>query len=455
MDLVVHFQKIPTIFEQLTVNQSTRIQNSTGLFQRNFIIDVTDQRLSLKLTMRRFSGATDFCKYGGLRIFNHVNTARKRTAPTVTAYVPFNKSKHNVNDYFFKNSIFFPICTNDSFIFKRRFYMSIGRTYLIFYSYNNMFNIDVTLNVYPSIYIALFNIVENYCDLQTTDLYIFSGFYINCKILLIKFSPKVPFIVQFSGDSFISLEYSYGTEIDVVWPGRMDIEIYEDHRHIEAYNRAYHLCKTNAFLRIKGILGITIVQLNGSKALRRITHAESMIIHRSLHECSELHDNSYSIVFTPTVGDTRCVSSYMDYKTELFSRPSDIKLNYLTLSKTCTFLDLTIRRGDYSLYIMEAFYHIPLKDNWIYYYLIINEACNRHSGIGVALVTIDSNYKGAYYFQFPRMKSQFIFYDFGIIRFLYIHFDSLMHGCKAHVEIISTPSGKGPSLGNNLAYFKV
>ena len=457
MDLVVHFQKIPTIFEPLTVNQSTRIQNSTGLFQRNFIIDVTDQRLSLKLIVKRFSGATDFCKYGGLRMFNHVEMALKRTSNIVTAYIPFNKSKHNFNESFFKNSISFPICTNDSFVFKRRFHMDIGRTYLIFYSYNNMFNIDVTLNVYPSINIALFNIDENYCDEQRIDLYMFSGFYIDCKIMLIKFSRKEPFIVQFSGDSFIPLEDSYRADAEIVWPGRMGMEIYEDHRHTEAYNTANHLCKTNAFLRIKGTLGITNVQLNGSKASRRISHAESMIIHRSLHECIELHDNSYSIVFTPTRGDTRCVSSYIDYKTKLFSRTSDIKLNNLTLSKACTFLDLTIISGIYVLYIMETFYHLPLRDNWNYYYLTINEACNRRSGVRVSLVTIDSRYKGIYYFQFPRMKSQFIFHDFGIIRFLYFHIDSLLQGCKAYmyIEIISTPSAKGHTFVNNRAHFKV
>ena len=457
MHLVVHFQKIPTNFEPLNVNQSTKIQNSTGVFQQNFFIDVTDKRLSLKLTVRRFSGATDFCKYGGLYMFNHIDMALKTTAKSVTAYIPFNKSKHKFNKSLLKKTILFPICTNDSFIFKRRFHLDIGRTYLIFYSYNNMFNIDVTLDVYPSIYVALFNIDENYCDAQTIDLFMFADFYINCNMLLIKLLHKVPFIVQFSGDSFIRLEDSYRTDTDFVWPGRMGMEIYEDHRHIEAYNTENHLCKTNAFLRVTDTLGITDVLLNGSKTERRIAHAEYLMIHRSLHECSELHDNSYSIVLTPTVGDTRCVSSYIDYKTKLYSRTSDNKLNYLTLTKTCTFLDLTIIRGIYKLYIMEAFYHLPLEDNWNYYYVIINEACNQRSGIAVSLVTIDSRYKGIYYFQFPRMKSQFIFRDFGIIRLLYFHIGSLLKGCKAYIEIISTPSAKGHTFVNNIhaGYFKV
>ena len=443
MDLVVNFQKKPTIFEPLTVNQSTRIQNSTGIFQRNFIINVTDQRLSLKLTVRRFSGATDFCKYGGLRMFNHVDMAVEPNVNKHTAYIPFDKSKHNFNDALLEKSVYFPICTNDSFIFKSRFHMDIGRTYLIFYSYNNMFNIDVTLDIYPSIYIALFNIDENYCDARLIELYMFPDFYINCKTLLIKFSRKVPFIVQFSGDSFIPLKDSYREDTEFIWPGRMAIEVYDDQRNIEAYKTANHLCKTNSFLRITGTLGITKVPLNGSRAARRIPHAESLIIYRSFHECIELPDNSYSIVFTPTVGDTRCVSSYMDYKTKIFSRTSDFKLNYLTLTKTCTFLDLTIIRGVYVLYIMEAFYHLPLGDNWIYYYLNFNEACNRRSGIGVSLVTIDSRHTGVFYFQFPRMKSQFVFHDFGIIRFLYFHIGSFLQGCKANVEIISTPSAKG------------
>ena len=451
LDLVVHFQKIPTIFEPLTVNQSTRIRNSTGIFQRNFIIDATDQRLSLKLTVRRFSGATDFCKYGGLRMFHHIDMAVETTRKSKVAFIPFNKSKHPFSEYSFRKSVYFTICTNDSFIFKRRFHMDTGRSYLIFYSYNNMFNIDVTLNVYPSIYIALFNIHENYCVQHLIQWYMYPDFYINCEILLIKFSHKLPFIVQFSGDSFIPHEDSYSTHTDFAWPGRMGVKIYEDHRHIKAYNGANHLCKTNAVLRITGNLGITNVQLNGSKAERRITHAESLIIHHSLHECIELHDNSYSIVFTPTVGDTRCVSSYIDYKTKLFSRTSE--QNYLTLSKICTFIDLTIIRGVYVLYIMEAFYNLPSGDNWIYYYVTINEACNRRSGIGVSLVTLVARYTGVYYFQFPRMTSQFIFHDFGFIRFLYFHIGSLLQGCKAYVEIISTPSVKGSV--NNTANFKV
>ena len=455
MDLVVHFQKIPTIFEPLTVNQSTRIQNLTGIFQRNFIIDVTDQRLSLKFTVRRFSGVTDFCKYGGLSMFNHVDMAVEPNVKKHIAHIPFDKSKHNVNESLLQNAVYFPICTNDSFIFKSRFHMDLGQTYLIFYSYNNMFTIDVTLDIYPSIYIALFNIDENYCDAQMIELYKFSDFYINCEMLLIKFLRKVPFIVQFSGDSFIPLKDSYRKDPDFLWPGRMAIEVYDDQRNIEAYNTDNHLCKTNAFLRIKGTLGITNVQLNGSRTTRRITHAESLIIHRSFYECIELHDTSYSIAFNPTVGDTRCVSSYMNYNTKLFSSTFVNKLKYLTLTKPCTFLDLTITRGNYVLYIMEAFYQSPVADNWIYYYLKLNEDCNRRSGIGVSLVTMDARYTGVFYFQFPRMKSQFVFYDFGMIRFLYFHIDSFLQGCKAIVEIISTPSAKGHTVVKEVASFKV
>ena len=104
---------------------------------------------------------------------------------------------------------------------------------------------------------------------------------------------------------------------------------------------------------------------------------------------------------------------------------------------------------------MEAFYHSPVADNWIYYYLSLNEACNRRSGIGVSLVTIDARHTGVFYFQFPRMKSQFVFYDFGIIRFLYFHIDSFLQGCKANVEIISTPSAKGHTVVKEVASFKV
>ena len=456
MNLVIRFKSIPNDFESLSVNQSVRVNSSPGIFQRNIVIDATDTPLSLMLTVQKFTGATDSCNYGGLRMYHHVSMAVTDTDNETTAYIPYNNSKHQSYKKVSKTSDYLPICTNDSFMFNRKFHLDIGRTTLIFFSYNSMFNIDVTLTVYQSMTIALYNIETYYCHNSSIHKYIFNGFYIYCPLVVVQLTKNVPFILQWSSSANSEEPIDIGST-NLLWPDRMDMTIYHDNRHIEAtYKNAKgyaQICKPITYLRIDSIDGVINTPLGISHGTRTVAMAESLIIKHSNLMCKNVEYSSFSSILTPLPGNTRCVLSTSNFTV---NGKSIMGSKYILLSKSCTFLDATLTRGEYSLFLMEPLYQMSqtaMNDNWVYFYLNIKESCLLDSGISVYFITETTTARTSYY-EFPNTESQFVFHDFGLFRKLQFNLIRFLRECKAYVEILSMPASKeSRSVQQN--YFKV
>ena len=68
-------------------------------------------------------------------MYNHLNMSinRHSTHGYVQAYVPYDPIKHKTHQQFIKKTAYRPICTNDSSIFERTFYLDYGTTYIVFF----------------------------------------------------------------------------------------------------------------------------------------------------------------------------------------------------------------------------------------------------------------------------------------------------------------------------------
>ena len=291
--LKLHFHPIPSVFEYLTVNKSTVIENTPGTFQRNIAIDTSEERLSISFNVRKFFGATDFCNYGGIRMFNHLNMSFSyhRKHGFLQAHVPYDKNKHNVHAGTpLKKSIYSPICTNDSFIFVRKFYLDFGTTYIVFYDFNSMWNIDLTLNVHSSKYNALFNYPHTYCN-QKVNVYRFRDFFIHCTLTLVRLTQQVPLIIQWPRDSErAGVHTSKNTEC--VWPGSMHLTINHNYRNLRIFNKEKKLCVPTSLLHVTTLSNVTILILDKNIQNHNVSNAESFVLVKTFSNCRFMEQSS-------------------------------------------------------------------------------------------------------------------------------------------------------------------
>ena len=428
--LKLHFHPIPSIFEHLTVNESTVIQRTAGTFQRNIAIDANDKRIWISLTVRKFFGATDYCGYGGLRMFNHVNISVNRH--NKQAYVPYDNIKHNLNVKYLKKSRYIPICTNDSFIFKRKFYLGFGTTYIVFYDFNSMWNIDLTLDVHSSEFNPIYNFEQIYC-IHLVQVYVFNDFFINCNLMVVRLTQQVPLILQWPRENK-NLEKNALGNIEVIWSGNMDLILNHKHRNLRIFNIKNQLCRSKNMLHITNASSTVKLLLDRNLQTYSVANAEYFTIARSLSNCYYLEESSYAITLTPSPGSDRCSSSRTAVG-DTVTRNSHHK----RINDGCVSLDVVLRRGVYVFYFMEPFFNIIFQDHWTYYSLTISEGCHKRLGMKVHFKTTLAKKSRMVHYEFTQGKHHYVWYNYGIVGVLMFHLERILMQCFGYIEMTSSP----------------
>ena len=438
-----HYHAVPSAIEDLHVNESIDIKHSEGTFQRTIVVDANKERLFVSFDVRKFDGPSDFCAYGGLRMFNKVKASYSLgdEYSTIQAHIQHNNLDKKLQKQYTKNSKYFPICTNDSLIFERKFYLDFGKTYFVFYDFNSLWSVDVTLNVHSSTYNAIYNFEEYYCNHQI-GMFIFNDFYINCALRLVRLTRQVPIILQWFRDSSniklakLKLE-SY--DIEGIWPGSMDLMIYQNFRNVRIFTSESQICRSQNVLLVTGLSNVTSVLLGIHNQNQSIPNAESLTIRSSRGNCPLLDQGSHAIILTPPSSqrDSRCILMRPDFQSTYFTY--DVNKKYQTFTKGCVSLNVVMTVGMYELHVMEPFYNIPVKNKWIYYYIAISEQCTRGSGMKIYFQTVTFKANHAYYFKFSEEKHHHIWYDYGVTSVLYFYLERYLVGCTAYIEFTSSP----------------
>ena len=208
---------IHTTVEHIKLNVPTNVKHHTDTFQRNIEIDVTQQPVAIQLSVRRFAGYTDSCKYGGIRMYHRLSMAvhpEYLTQRFVEAHVPYDRYEHSSNKIELnKHNDYLQARTNDSIIFKKLFHLDFGTTNIVFYGYSSMFEIDLSLTVYPSNYISAFNFKLRYCG-TSIHIYVYKSFIINCLLPTIQLTQQIKLNLQWSRSTVTISEYT-----ELLWPG--------------------------------------------------------------------------------------------------------------------------------------------------------------------------------------------------------------------------------------------
>ena len=435
--LKLHFHSMPSDFEYLSVNESTVIKHTAGTFQRNIAIDANEERLSISFTLRKFFGATDFCGYGGIRMFNHLNTSLSyhHKHNFLQAHVPYDDIEYNSYEKSLKKSRYAPICTNDSFIFERKFYLDFGTTYIVIYDFNSIWNIDITLNVHPSKYNAIYNFEHNYCN-HPVQVYRFNDFFIHCKLILVRLTKQVPLILQWPRDINRKLKKELGA-IECSWPGNMHLEIYHNYRNFRIFNRRNKLCTPNNMIHIPTASNVVEVLLGSHIHNHSVSNAERFVITRLESNCYFIEQSSYAIILTPSSSEVdRCSSSRLDF-TESDNSARDPK--HKEISDGCVSLDVIMKKNLNVLFFMEPFYNILFLDKWIYYSLIISKGCYKDSRAKIYFQTTLAKKSRFVNFQFTQGKFHYIWYDFSIMGVLMFNLERMISECSAYIELTSAP----------------
>ena len=449
--LTLHFHSIPSVFEYLTVNESTVIKHTVGTFQRNIAIDTNEERLSISFNVRKFFGATDFCGYGGIRMFNELNSSLSYHDKHnfVQAHIPYDYSKHNLTEKSVKKAIYDPICTNDSFIFQRKFYLDFGTTYLVFYDFNSIWNIDLTLNVHSSKYNAIYNFQHTYCN-HGVLVFIFQDFFINCKLIVVRLTRQIPLILQWPRDSKYAVKDALGN-VECLWPGSMDLTFDHNYRNLIIFNSENKLCTPNNMLHITTSSNKITLLLGRNIQNQSVPNVESFTVIRSLSNCRFMEQSSYAITLTPSPGANRCSSSRTAFA------PSDKYVRgtkHRQINDECVSLDVTMTKGMYLFFFMEAFFNILLQDKLVYYSLIISKGCYKGLGMKVYFQTTLAKPGRMVYFEFTQHKHHYIWYDYGIMGTLMFRLERISLECSAYIELTSSPQKKD-YLSYRRPYFKV
>ena len=440
-----HYHAAPSAIEDLHVNESIDIKHSEGTFQRTIVVDANKERLSVSFDVRKFDGPSDHCGYGGIRMINQVkasyNYADKST--TLEAHIPHTNIREKLHKQyvFTKNAKYFPICTNDSLVFERKFYLDFGKTYFVFYDFNSLWSVDVTLNVHPSTYNAIYNFEEYYCT-HKINMFIFKDFYINCALRLVRLTRQVPIVLQWFRDSRnfeVAMLKRESLDIEGTWPGSMDLMIYQNFRNIKIFTSDSQICRSKNVLLVTGLAKITSVLLGIHTQNQSISNAGSLKIRRLLGNCPFLDQGSHAIMLTPPSSqrDSLCTIMRPDFQSAHYTYYVNKK--YQTFTEGCVSLNVEMTSGKYELYIMEPFYNNPVQNKWIYYYLAISEQCLRGSGIKIYFYTLILKEHHVFYFKFLEGKHYYIWYDYGVYSVLYFHIERHLVECTAYIEFTSSP----------------
>ena len=449
--LRLHYHSLPIVIEELFVNESIDIKHSRGQFQRTFVIDAYTEKLSVSYNVRKFFGATDYCGYGGIRMFNQIlYKSRTVNNQNFEAHVQNGNLKDKLRQQFIKNTSYNPICSNDSLIFQSTFYLDFGKTYFVFYDFSPMWNIDVTLSVHPSKYIALYDVEQTYCS-HKMPAYIYSDFFINCNAMLVKLTRQVPFILQWSRESR-SLGEKKKISFQCFWPDIMDLKINQNYRNLKVYNSRNELCTPNQIIRIARVSNITTVLIGTTTQSQIVPNAESFAVYSSLSNCLAMDQTSYVVIMNPSPGNARCVLSETDFTVRGFSEKST---NYKIASKDCLSLDATMtNKGVYVLYLVQQSFNIRLQDNSIYYSVTINKDCISSAKMITYFTSVYSTSKRHVHFEFPLLGYHHIFYDFSNLRFLQFYLERFSLDCAVYIEFTSSARKKS-FLDYRKRYYKV
>ena len=457
--LKLHYRAVPSAYEDLYVNESIIIQHSEGTLQRTIVVDANKEKLSVSFNVRKFVGPSDFCGYGGIRMFNKVKASYtyNKKSEIFEAHIPHHSNirlKHFKK--YWKNSKYFPICTNDSLIFERKFYLDFGKTYFVFYDFNSAWNMDVTVNVHSSNYIAIYNFEDFYCS-GIINMFIFNDFFINCLLRVVKLIRQIPIVLQWSRlNNVIQNEKSGLTLIhtDGIWPGSMGLTITENVRNVRIFNPKNQICKSGHVLFVTGVANETSMFLGRHTQKQYIPNAESLTVERAPGNCPLVEQELYAIILTPSPSQSKshCISMYQPFQSIYLITSKNRKEQ--TLTKACVSLDAVMSFGMYQLNVIEPLYNIPILNKWIYYSIAISERCYRGSGIKIYFQTFLYKEKQSFYFRFPQERSHYILYDYGFTSFLYFHLERYLADCTAYIEFTSSPYRlKFPYRRRN--YFKV
>ena len=414
---------VPSTIEDLYVNESIDIKHTEGTLQRTIVVDARKERLSVSFDVRKFVGPTDYCGYGGIRMFNQdrLSYFYDKHYGTLQAHIPHR------NKY-----------PSQYLIFERRFYLDFGKTYFVFYDFNSVWSIDVTLSVNPSIYNAIYNFEESYCNDKIVT-FIFKDLSINCALRLIRLKRQVPIILQWSRDSLkIKLKKLNFKSDDIksIWPGIMVLTVTENFGNVQIFNPKNEICKSATLLLVTGLDNVTSVLLGRHTQKQSIPNAESLTIQHRLGNCPILEQGSHAITLTPSFSKkhSRCISMRQDFQSQYLT---DQK--YQTLTKGCVSLNTVMSVGMYKFYVMEPLYAVLPQNKWIYYYLSISEHCYRRTGMKIYFQNIISKKAHGFYFKFPEDKNHYIFFVYGVTSLLYFHLERYIVECTAYIEFTSTP----------------
>ena len=438
--------------EKVKVNTSTNIKHLSGTFQRNIEIDATEQPLYITLSVRRFTGYTDTCQHGGLRMYHTVSTAIPPDDPAIVkeSYVPYDSEEHETLMEHSDQHMYQPICTNESFIFKNKFHLDFGKTILLFYGYSSQFEIDVILKVYPSTYISVFNFEVRYCA-KWTLLYIFKSFIINCEMNVIELKQQIPFVLQWSGDGVNKIVAS--DKIEWFWPRRMEITIkvhyfpYSIAQYYDTDSLTPTYCIRSDKLHITTLHGVQEIGLSLAKEIPMIhvANSEALSIFRRRDACRYIAVLQYSVFLDPTPGDTRCPQS----KTKFISLTSG---KYHQLLQNCVSLDMIYQRGDNTLLVMGTYLKYPYVNNLVYYYLNIKKACYQGTKILVYYTTFSKQSSRINNFALTTEKSEFMFYDYSFARKLQFTIGRNWN-CMAYIHM--TVKKNQPAISISKKFFRV
>ena len=449
--LKLNFVVIPSVFEELFANESADIKHTKEAFQRNIVIDANVRKLSISFKVRKFVGPTDFCGYGGIRMFNHLNTtvSRHPTHNYLQAHVQYN-TKQKSHSIYLRKASYLPICTNDSLIFERQFYLDFGKTYFVFYDFNSVWDIDVTLNVHPSKYQALYNYEETYCS-DIIQTYVFNNFFILCKISLVRLTQQIPLILQWSLGSSTIFQKKVLKNFECVWQGRMDMIINQNYMNLVIFNSAKKICSPNSILFITGGSKTKTVILGKNTQNQRLLNVDSLEIKRFIGNCPDVEQSSYAIILTSSQDVSLTFSRPADF-TEI--RHKTIQTKYQQLADRYVSLDATMTTGLYIFYIMAPFYNIVLLNKWIFYSLTISNDCYESAQMTTYFRTSTSKQTRLVHFEFPQDRYYYAFQDYCLISVLQFYLEQFSLKCTAYIEFTMSPFARSFTF-HRWNYFKV
>ena len=327
----------------------------------------------------------------------------------VEAHVPYARYKHSSNKIEInRQDEYLQACTNDSIIFKKMFHLDFGTTNIVFYGYSSMFEIDLNLTVYPSNYISVFNFELRYCR-KSIKIYIFKSFILNCVLQTIQLTRKVRFKLQLSGGRVPADLYT-----ELLWPGRMNITVdcnYLFYKAVVLSKGRVKDCLISDNLWINGLYKDTIIFLLWKANVSQyfVSDTESLMIKRRPDDCNRISTVQYSVFLDPVQGDKLCPKTQTNFTSATIEQ-------YRILTKSCVLIDLIFPYREHMLYITGAYNRYPPRNNWIYFYLSINEQCFRSTDISVYYSVVKMMATSDHHFHFTPGKSQFLFYDYGIYR---------------------------------------